>query len=117
MSDYPQYRHEAGAAIQEGEACGRGHILAVDDDPAVRQVIVNYHGDNDYRVTALPSGRELPAVMAREMVDLGVLDLRMPGEDGMEIARKLREAADIPLIMVTAVKEEADHQMGLDLAA
>src|SRR5262249_62035935 len=117
MSDYPQYRHEAGAAIQEGEACGRGHILAVDDDPAVRQVIVNYLGDNDYRVTALPSGRELPAVMAREMVDLVVLDLRMPGEGGMEIARKLREESDIPLIMVTALKQEADSVRGLELGA
>src|SRR5262249_40993722 len=117
MSDYPQYRHEAGAAIQEGEACGRGHILAIDDDPSVRQVIVNYLGDNDFRVTALPSGREMPAVMAREMVDLVVLDLRMPGEDGMEIARKLREQSDIPLIMVAARKEEAERVMGLELGA
>jgi DNA-binding response OmpR family regulator len=63
----------------------------VDDDPSVRQMIADYLGDNDIRVTALASGEQIIEVMARETIDLVVLDLRMPGEDGMEIARKLRE--------------------------
>jgi DNA-binding response OmpR family regulator len=117
MNDYPTPRHEAGEAIQERETCARGHILAIDDDPGVLHVIANYLGDHDFRVTALPSGRDMQTVMAREMVDLVVLDLRMPGEDGMEIARKLRAQSDIPLIMVTALKEEADRVMGLELGA
>ena len=80
-------------------------------------MITNYLVDNGIRVTALPSGRELPAVMGRELIDLVVLDLRLPGEDGMQIARKLRDDSDIPIIMLTARKDEADRVMGLELGA
>ena len=66
------------------------HVLAVDDDPSVRQMIADYLSDNEVRVTTLASGREIAEVMARETIDLLVLDLRLPGEDGMQIARKLR---------------------------
>jgi DNA-binding response OmpR family regulator len=94
-----------------------GHVLAVDDDPSVRQMIERYLGDNALRVTALASGREIAGVMARETIDLLVLDLRLPGEDGMQIARKLREDSDIPIIMLTGRQDEADRVMGLELGA
>jgi two-component system OmpR family response regulator len=94
------------------------HILAVDDDSSVRQMIVDYLSDNDIRVTALPSGREIAEAMKRDTIDLVVLDLRLPGEDGMEIARKLRqESAGLPIIMLTGRKDEADRVMGLELGA
>jgi DNA-binding response OmpR family regulator len=94
------------------------HILAVDDDPSVRQMVVDYLGDNEIRVTALASARQIAEVMARDTIDLVVLDLRLPGEDGMEIARKLRgEFAGLPIIMLTGRKEEADRVMGLELGA
>jgi len=94
------------------------HVLAVDDDPSVRQMIVDYLCDNDIRVTALPSGKQIADVMARDTIDLLVLDLRLPGEDGMEIARKLREASPgLPIIMLTGRKDEADRVMGLELGA
>jgi two-component system OmpR family response regulator len=94
------------------------HVLAVDDDPSVRQMIADYLGDNDIRVTALAGGREIPEVMAREVVDLVVLDVRMPNEDGMEIARRLRaESPGLPIVMLTGRKEEADRVMGLELGA
>jgi DNA-binding response OmpR family regulator len=94
------------------------HIIAVDDDPSVRQMIVDYLGDNDIRVTALASGRQLAEVMARDTIDLVVLDLRMPGEDGMEIARRLRaDSAGLPIIMLTGRKDETDRVMGLELGA
>src|SRR4030095_9755055 len=117
MRDYQACRQEAGKANEEGETRLRPHILAVDDDPSVRRMILDYLGDNDLGVIALASGREIAAAMTRETVDLVVLDLRMPGEDGMEIARKLREQSDIPIIMLTARKEEADRVMGLELGA
>jgi DNA-binding response OmpR family regulator len=89
------------------------HVIAVDDDPSVRQMIADYLGDNDIRVTALASGRQIPEVMARDTIDLVVLDLRMPGEDGMEIARKLRaDSVGLPIIMLTGRKDEADRVMG-----
>jgi len=94
-----------------------GHVLAVDDDPTVRQMIADYLGDNEVRVTTLPGGGEIADVMARETIDLLVLDLRLPGEDGMQIARKLREESDLPIIMLTGRKDEADRVMGLELGA
>jgi two-component system OmpR family response regulator len=93
------------------------HVLAVDDDPSVRQMIADYLTDNDVRVTAIASGREIADVMARETIDLVILDLRLPGEDGMQIARKLREESDLPIIMLTGRKDEADRVMGLELGA
>jgi DNA-binding response OmpR family regulator len=93
------------------------HVLAVDDDPSVRQLIADYLTDNDVRITTLASGREIADVMARETIDLVILDLRLPGEDGMQIARKLREESDLPIIMLTGRKDEADRVMGLELGA
>ena len=66
------------------------HVLAIDDDPSVRQMIADYLGDNDIRVTTLASGQAIADVMARHTIDLLILDLKLPGEDGMQIARKLR---------------------------
>lgn len=94
------------------------HVLAIDDDPSVRQMLVDYLGDNDIRVTALPSGQQIVEVLARETIDLVLLDLRLPGEDGMSIARRLREdSPGLPIVMLTGRKDEADRVMGLELAA
>jgi two-component system, OmpR family, response regulator len=101
---------ESGAAIT-------GHILAVDDDPSMRQMITDYLTDNDLRVTSVASGKELAAIFERETIDLLILDLRLPGEDGMEIARKLREHSAVPIIMLTGRQDEADRVMGLELGA
>jgi DNA-binding response OmpR family regulator len=93
------------------------HVLALDDDPAIRQLVAEYLTANEMRVTAVASGRELAAVMAAETVDLVVLDLRLHGEDGMQIARKLREESAIPILMLTGRVDEADRVMGLELGA
>jgi DNA-binding response OmpR family regulator len=94
------------------------HILAIDDDPSVLQMIVDYLGDNEMRVTGLGSGSEIAGVMARDTIDLLVLDLRLPGVDGMHIARKIREgSAGLPIIMLTGRRDEADRIMGLELGA
>ena len=104
-------------AVEKDESAVTGHILAVDDDPSVRKMISDYLTDNDLRVTALASGREIAEVMKTETIDLLVLDLRLPGEDGMQIARKLREESHLPIIMLTGRKDEADRVMGLELGA
>ncbi|MEW6689038.1 MAG: response regulator [Pseudomonadota bacterium] len=93
------------------------HILCVDDDAAVRDLVSEYLGQNEMRVTAVASGKELAAAMARETVDLVVLDVRLPGEDGLQIARRLREESAIPILMLTGRAEEADRVMGLELGA
>ena len=93
------------------------HVLVVDDDPSVRQMIADYLGDNDIGVTVIGTGREIAQVMARETIDLIILDLKLPGEDGLQIARELRADSDIPIIMLTGRKDEADRVMGLELGA
>ena len=93
------------------------HVLVVDDDPSIRQMIVDYLGDNEIQVTALASGREIADVTAREMIDLLILDLKLPGEDGMDIARRIRADSNMPIIMLTGRKEEADRVMALELGA
>ena len=94
------------------------HVLAVDDDPSARQLIADYLAYNDIRVTALDSGKRIRDVMAGDAIDLLVLDLGLPGENGLEIARKLREdVAGLPIIMLTGRRDEADRVMGLELGA
>jgi two-component system OmpR family response regulator len=93
------------------------HVLAVDDDAAIRGLLADYLGANDLRVTAVATGRELMHVLARDTVDLIVLDVRLQGEDGMQIARRLREESSIPILMLTGRAEEADRVMGLELGA
>jgi two-component system OmpR family response regulator len=108
---------EIAGLVEKEEAALSAHILAVDDDPSVLKMISDYLGDYDIRVTALASGHDVAETMARETVDLVVLDWRLPGEDGMQIARKLRQESHIPIIMLTGRKDEADRVMGLELAA
>jgi two-component system OmpR family response regulator len=93
------------------------HVLAVDDDPLIREAIADYLGQHDFRVTAVADGRAMQAVLAREVVDLVVLDLRLQTEDGMTLARQVRDESAIPIIMLTGRGEEADRVMGLELGA
>lgn len=93
------------------------HVLALDDDPAIRELITDYLGANELRVTAVASGAALQQMLERETIDLVILDLRLPGEDGMQIAHRLRERSTIPILMLTGRAEEADRVMGLELGA
>jgi len=94
-----------------------GHVVAVDDDDAVRDLIAEYLGKNELRVTCVATGKDLAGVMEREGVDAVILDVRLGAEDGMQIARKLREESAIPILMLTSRIEEADRVMGLELGA
>src|SRR5467141_2423473 len=93
------------------------HVLAVDDDPVIREAISDYLGQYDFRITAVADGRAMEAVLAHDVVDLVVLDLKLRDEDGMALASGLREESAIPIIMLTGRREEADRVMGLELAA
>lgn len=93
------------------------HILVVDDDPALRALLSEYLGENELRVTAVAGGSAMRAVFDREAIDLVVLDLRLPGEDGLQLARELRERASVPIVLLTGKAEEADRVMGLELGA
>ena len=88
------------------------HILVVDDDPAVRDLLREYLGGNDLRVTAAADGAAM-----LEAIDLVLLDVRLPGENGMRLAARLRERARVPIILLTGQAEEADRVMGLEVGA
>ncbi len=93
------------------------HILVIDDDPSIRDLVVEYLTKNDMRVTVGVSGREMFEIIDREAIDLVLLDLKLPGEDGMQLARTLRERATLPIVLLTGRSEEADRVMGLELGA
>jgi len=93
------------------------HIVAVDDDATMRELISEYLGQNELRVTAVADGGAMRSVIEQDVVDLVVLDLRLQSEDGMALARKLRDESSIPIIMLTGRAEEADRVMGLELGA
>ena len=93
------------------------HILAVDDDPAMRKLVADYLHDNDLRVTAVATGAEMAQAFAEHAIDLVMLDLRLVGEDGMQLARRLRAESAVPIIIVTGKQDEADRVMGLELGA
>ena len=93
------------------------HILVIDDDADVRELVAEYLGKNDMRVSVGSSGREMFELFDREAIDLVLLDLKLPGEDGMQLARSLRERAAVPIVLLTGRNEEADRVMGLELGA
>ncbi len=93
------------------------HILVVDDDPQIRDLLQGYLTANELRASAASSGKQMMGILADQAIDLVVLDLRLAGEDGMALARRLREGSAIPIIMLTGVHDEADRVMGLELGA
>ncbi|HSY06058.1 MAG TPA: response regulator [Steroidobacteraceae bacterium] len=93
------------------------HILVVDDDPQIRALLEEYLQENGLRVSVVASGAQMSQILADEAIDLVILDLRLAGEDGMSIARTLRESSAIPIVMLTGVRDEADRVMGLELGA
>jgi len=93
------------------------HVLALDDDPDIRKVLVQYLGEQDLRITAVASGREMLQVIENEPVDLLMIDLRLSGEDGLTLARQVRDSSSIPIMILSGKAEEADRVMGLELAA
>lgn len=93
------------------------HVLVVDDDAAMCALVTEYLSQNEMRVTAVNTGKQMLEVLASEAIDLVVLDLKLRGEDGLHLTRRLRESSKIPIIMVTGRLEEADRVMGLELGA
>ncbi len=93
------------------------HVLALDDDPSIRDLLATYLAQNEIRVTTVANGNGLGEAMAREAIDLVVLDLRLPGEDGLQIMHRVRESSSVPILLLTGVAEEADRVMGLELGA
>ena len=110
-------RSTAMTAPTDPAAAPLPHILVVDDDPAVCALLSEYLGGNDLRVTAAANGAAMLDTFEREAIDLVLLDVRLPGENGMKLAAQLRERARVPIILLTGQAEEADRVMGLEIGA
>ena len=93
------------------------HILVIDDDPQIRALLQEYLAENGLRVSVASTGQQMSQILVDEAIDLVILDLRLAGEDGMAIARSLRDQSAIPIVMLTGVRDEADRVMGLELRA
>lgn len=93
------------------------HILLVEDDSEISALISRFLKDNKFRISITDSGREIDAILASNKIDLIVLDLMLPGEDGFSICARLRKTSNVPIIMLTAKSEEADRIAGLELGA
>jgi len=92
-------------------------LLIVDDDPSVRAMLREYLEDHAFRVAEAGSGAQMRESIERELPDAVLLDVRLPGEDGLSLARYLREHYDLGIIMVTASGDVIDRVVGLELGA
>ena len=93
-------------------------ILIVDDDPSLRDLLRRYLGENGFNVLVSENGEAMKRLWVREHFDVLILDLMMPGEDGLAILKRLRAEKDMtPVIMLTARGEDVDRILGLELGA
>ncbi|MBB3901729.1 response regulator [Methylobacterium brachythecii] len=93
------------------------HILVVEDDREISALVARYLRGNECRVSLAVDGREMDRVLAESRIDLVVLDLMLPGEDGLSLCRRLRAASAMPILMLTAKSEEIDRIIGLETGA
>jgi two-component system OmpR family response regulator len=93
------------------------HLLIVDDDREIRDSLARYLTKNGYRVSAADGGAAMKRVLAAGAIDLVILDVMMPGEDGLTLCRYLRETTRLPIVMLTAVGEQTDRIIGLEMGA
>ena len=94
-----------------------GHVLVVDDDREIRDLVERFLTKNGYRVTTVQDGKAMRRALADWHIDLIILDLMLPGEDGLSLCRDLRAKSDIPVIMLTMKSEETDRIIGLEMGA
>jgi len=94
-----------------------GHVLVIDDDPTVRDVVGRYLARAGYQVSLAQDGEQGLRLAAARMPDLVVLDLMLPGRSGLEVCAELRAHSSVPVIMLTALGEEEDRVVGLELGA
>lgn len=96
---------------------GSPHILVVEDDAEISRLVSRFLRSNDFHVSVLGDGRNLQRSLEDNRIDLIVLDLMLPGEDGLSLCRRLRTHCAVPVIMLTAKGEELDRIIGLEMGA
>lgn len=95
----------------------RPHLLLVDDERSIREPLAQYLMRNGFRVTSVESASEARLRLNASAIDMVILDIMMPGEDGLSLCRHIRETSEIPVILLTARTEETDRIVGLEMGA
>ena len=95
----------------------RPHLLVIDDDHEIRDLLTRFMEKNGFRITAVRDAREARRAWTRGAFQLVVLDLMLPGESGLDLARWLRDQEDVPIVMLSAMGEDTDRIIGLELGA
>lgn len=93
------------------------HVLVVDDEPRIRTLLRRYLAEEGFKVSEAGDGATMRTVLEREAIDLVLLDLMMPGEDGISLARHIRQQSEIPIIMLTGKGDLIDRVVGLETGA
>src|SRR5205085_125262 len=106
-----------GMKVEAETAAIGARILMVDDDPGIRDVVSDFLGRHGYNVDTAADAREMEEALQRAPVDLIVLDVMLPGEDGLAICRRLAGDEAPPIIMLSAMSEDTDRIVGLEVGA
>ena len=88
-------------------------ILIIDDEPEIRNLVQRYLGREGFDVIGVGNGADMQDVLNRQLPDLVIMDIRLPGDDGVSLTRQLRSTSRIPIIMLTSKKEVVDRVTGL----
>ncbi len=94
-----------------------GHVLLVDDDPEIRALVGDYLQEHGLTVTAVADGRGMRNALGSGPFDIVLLDIMLPGDDGLTLCRELRATRNLPVILLTALAEESDRVVGLEMGA
>jgi two-component system OmpR family response regulator len=105
------YHEEANAMS------GRPHLLLVDDEASIREPLGQYLQRAGFRISSAANAVEARKLLGASAIDLVVLDIMMPGEDGLSLCRSIREQGELPVILLTARSEETDRIIGLEMGA
>lgn len=103
--------------VDTGQEAGNGRLLVVDDDVALRELLCRYLAEQGYTVSAVADGIAMEQILATQSFDLLILDLMLPGENGLSLAKRLRSHSSMPIIMLSAHGEEVDRIVGLEVGA
>ena len=94
---------------------GQPNILVVDDDGEIRRLVAKFLRENGFHVLVARDGSEMKACLAQAHVDLIVLDVMLPGTNGLDLCRELRRSSSLPIIMLTAKGDDTDRIVGLEI--
>src|SRR5262245_9980616 len=114
---HPRFPSTLLRRAEDTMAAERAKLLVVDDDHELRELAQAYLTQQGFEVATVPNGPAMDAFLAEQRGDLVLLDLMLPGEDGLSIARRLKQRANLPIIMISAQGEDVDRIVGLEIGA